>query len=95
MLARVAWEAAGEAEPLPDGVHDIGTVCPRSEETKLVLPRLSERKGYAVQEVRMPRSVTTERVFTHANYYLEIQGRPIPVKTTNAWSFQNEAIVFL
>jgi CRISPR-associated protein Cas5h len=95
MLAEVSWEAAGVAKPLPDGVHEVGTVCPRSDETKLILPRLAERKGYAVQEILMPRSVTIDRIFAHANYYLELQGRAIPVKTTHAWSFQGEAIVFL
>jgi CRISPR-associated protein Cas5h len=95
MLADVSWEATGVAEPLPDEIHEVGTVCPRSDETKLILPRLAERKGYAVQEVRMPRSVTTDRVFTHANYYLELQGRAIPVKTPHAWSFQGEVINFL
>ena len=43
----------------------------------------------------MPREVTTDRVFDHANYYLEMLGRPIPVRTRNAWSFHGEAIVFL
>ncbi len=36
-----------------------------------------------------------QRVFTHANYYLEMQGRPIPVRTNQAWTFEQEAIVFL
>jgi CRISPR-associated protein Cas5h len=95
MLARIGWESSGEAEPLPEGVHEVSTVCPRTDENKLALPRLAERKGHTVQEVRMPRAVTSDRVFTHANYYLEMQGRPIPVQTTQAWFFQGEATVFL
>jgi hypothetical protein len=43
----------------------------------------------------MPREVTADRVFTHANYYIEMNGRPMPVRTTTAWSFLGEAIVFL
>jgi CRISPR-associated protein Cas5h len=95
MTARVGLEATCEGEPLPDALHDVATVCRRSEENKLVLPRLADRPDHAVQEVRMPREVTTDRVFVHANYYLEMQGRSIPVKTANAWSFQSEAIIFL
>lgn len=95
MTARVVWEGADDGEHLADAVHEVATVCPRSDENKLVLPRLSERRDHAVQEIRMPREVTTDRVFAHANYYLEMQGRPIPVQTRNAWSFQDEEIVFL
>lgn len=95
MVARLGWEATGEGEPLPDEVHEIGTVCPKSDQNKLVLPRLADRRDHAVQEVRMPREVTIDRVFVHANYYLEMQGRSIPIRTSNAWSFQSEAIVFL
>lgn len=95
MFATFAWTASGMAESLPDGVHEVGTVCLRSDETELVFPRLSARKGYAVQEIRMPRTVTPDRVFTHANYYLELRGRALPFKTRHAWSFLDEAIVFL
>ena len=95
MIGRIGWEAAGDAEPLPEAVHEVATVCPRSDENKLVLPRLAERRNHAVHEVRMPRDVTTDRVFIHANYYLEMQGRTIPVLTPNAWSFLDEAIIFL
>lgn len=95
MLAQLEWEASGEGQPLPEDIHDVSTVCPRSNSNSLVLERLKDRRGHAVQEVRMPREVTANRVFTHANYYLEMNGRPIPVRTTTAWSFLGEAIVFL
>ena len=95
MIGRIGWETAGDAEPLPEAVYEVATVCPRSDENKLVLPRLAERRNHAVQEVRMPRDVTTDRVFVHTNYYLEMQGRSIPVLTPNAWSFLDEAIIFL
>jgi len=95
MLARLELEACGEGLPLPEGIRDIATVCPRSDNTSLALDKLKDRKGHAVQEVRMPREVTSNRIFTHANYYLEMNGRPMPVRTAAAWSFQDEAIVFL
>lgn len=95
MIAQVRWETSGQAQPLSEGIYDIHTVCPRSEGNQLALPRLLERKDHAVQEVRMPRTVSSQRVFTHANYYLEMQGRPIPVRTNQAWTFEQEAIVFL
>jgi CRISPR-associated protein Cas5h len=94
MIAQVEFGAAGEAEPLPFGVHNICTVCARSAGI-LELPRLIDRRGVAVQELRMPRTVTPDRVFQHENYYVEMQGRPIPVRTPEAWSFHGEAVVFL
>jgi CRISPR-associated protein Cas5h len=95
MLARLELEASGEGRPLPEGIHDVATVCRRSDNNSLALDRLKDRKGHAVQEVRMPREVTADRVFSHANYYLEMNGRPMPIRTATAWSFHEEAIVFL
>lgn len=95
MLARVEWGEAHDGEPLPHGVHDVATVCPRRDGNELELSQLADRQHHAVQEVRMPSDVTPDRVFVHANYYLEMQGRPIPVRTANAWSSGEEAIIFL
>jgi CRISPR-associated protein Cas5h len=94
MIAQVEFGDAGEAEPLPLAVHDVRTVCPRPA-GPLELPQLIKRQGHAVQEVRMPRTVTPDRVFQHENYYLEMEGRPVPVRTSRAWSFREEAVVFL
>jgi CRISPR-associated protein Cas5h len=95
MFARVEWQDTREGEPLRHGVHEVATVCPRRGENELVLPRLAERRQHAVQEIRMPSEVTPDRVFVHANYYLEMQGRPIPVRTATAWSLREETIIFL
>ena len=43
-----------------------------------------------VQVVRMPRDVTPDRIFSHANYLVERRGRPIPVKTSSAWRVTGE-----
>jgi CRISPR-associated protein Cas5h len=96
MLAQLESLAAGEAGPLPAGTHLIATVCPQSAGLLDVqdLARLSR----AVQELRMPRSVTPDRVFTHETYYLEMSGLTLPLCTSKpetAWSFGKETIVFL
>jgi CRISPR-associated protein Cas5h len=41
--------------------------------------------GLEIQVLRMPRAVTADRVFSHANYLVERRGRPIPVRTADAW----------
>ncbi len=38
-----------------------------------------------IQVVRMPRDVTPDRIFSHANYLVERRGRPIPIRTSSAW----------
>ncbi|MGO8746922.1 MAG: CRISPR-associated protein Cas5 [Thermoguttaceae bacterium] len=92
MIAEIEREQIREAERLPDGMHEVATVCPVEA---VELPKLERLEGLAVQEVRMPRVVTPERVFSHANYYIEMEGRPLPVRTASAWGFAGLAIVFL
>ncbi len=43
-----------------------------------------------VQVLRMPRALTEDRIFSHANYLVERQGRPIPVQTQDAWNITIE-----
>ena len=92
MIAELQREQAQEAERLPDGLHEVATVCPVND---VELPKLERLQGLAVQEVRMPRTVTPDRIFTHANYYLVMDGRPLPVRTARAWAFAGRAIAFL
>lgn len=46
----------------------------------------------ALQVIRMPREVTSDRVFSHANYLVERQGNPISVKTSQAWQLSGEGV---
>ncbi len=92
MLAHLTRVDLAEAEPLDLGRHLASTLCRKSEGT---LPSLKELEGLEVQELRMPRSVTEDRVFTQENYYLEMKGQPLPFETAGAWKFQNRVITFL
>ena len=49
----------------------------------------------AIQTLRMPRAVTPDRVFTHADYLLETRGRAIPVETAKAWKAGEDVLIFL
>jgi len=96
MIAEVRLVQNGVAEPLPPGTHPIRTVCRHS--AGQIDPSQMPSEGLAVQELRMPRSVTSERIFTHESYYLEMNGRPLPVRTREpgqAWSFGKDVIAFL
>lgn len=92
MLACLEPEVIGEAELLPAGGHEVVTICRKDA---VQLPNLSELEGLAVQEIRMPRMVTPNRIFSQENYLLEMNGRPIPVETEQAWSFVGQNITFL
>ncbi len=93
LLARLEIEARTEAAPAPEGWWDVSTVCRRDAVT-LDASRLA-RSGARVQQLAMPRAVTTVRVFSHATYLLELEGRPLPVRTAEAWTVGAEQIVFL
>ena len=93
LLANLIWLADEEASQLPAAVHEITSAV------SLERAELDASSAYsmnlAIQKLRMPRNVSIDRVFSHANYLLERDGKPIPVKTENAWQVGSERIVFL
>lgn len=82
-----------EAASLPYGSYRVNTVVPQHE-GQLDM-ELAFKEGLALQSLRMPRSVTGERIFTHASYYVERDAKPIPFITGAAWRVGNETVVFL
>jgi len=55
----------------------------------------------AILHQRMPREVTEDRVFTHADYLIERAGLPIPLRTDNAYEIRtgdpqaHKTVIFL
>lgn len=82
-----------EASSLPFGKYEISTVVPQSA-GQLDTDRIFTN-GLALQSLRMPRTVTNDRVFTHASYYVEREGRPIPLETDSAWRIGDRTVIFL
>lgn len=93
MLADVSYLGELEAEPAPPGPHDVVSVFPT--ETAEIETSAACEAGLAIQHLRMPRNVTPDRVFSHAGYALERQGRPVPVRTGAGWSVGKETVMFL
>jgi CRISPR-associated protein Cas5h len=93
MSADLVFKGRGEAVPLPDAVHRINTVLPQNcgdlDTDTMFADQL------AVNMMRMPRRVTPERVFSHANYLMECNARPVPVKTAQALQWRDKVIVCL
>ncbi|QTA80759.1 CRISPR-associated protein Cas5 domain-containing protein [Desulfonema limicola] len=93
MMADLLYKGKAEAELLKGNTYNINTVFPRNcgepdFETMF-------EQELSINSMRMPRSVTTDRVFAHAEYYMERDARPVPVKTDKAYQWKNQVIVCL
>lgn len=100
MIARLEKQHVAEAIPLPEGEHAIETLCRTDQAMPPSLKRLMELRyddgdSPAVQEIRLPCNVTADRVFSHADYFMEMNGRAVPLKTGHAWRYRNRVITFL
>ncbi|MCA9199790.1 MAG: type I-B CRISPR-associated protein Cas5 [Planctomycetales bacterium] len=93
LLANLEWEQNLTATQLGSEVQYVNSVVP------LDRCKLDSQTAYssslALHKVRMPRDVTRDRVFTHANYVLERDGQPIPVESDQAWQVGDEKVIFL
>lgn len=93
MLAEVEYLLTAEAMPLPEGKHLANSVFPQ-EDAELDWDRIFEEE-LVIHNLRMPRLVTPDRVFTHASYFMERDGQPVPVKTAKAFQTPEEVVLFL
>lgn len=93
MMADIQYLGNMPAKPLPSGLYDVSSVI-RQGKGEVHVPEILERK-LALHLLRMPRAVTSERVFTHDAYILEKDERPIPVQTSEGYEVGGKVIMFL
>jgi CRISPR-associated protein Cas5h len=93
MLAEVEYLKTAQAVPLPEGRHLIRSVFPQTD-AELDWNRIFETE-LVIHNLRMPRLVTPDRIFTHASFFIERDGRPVPVKTARAFQTPDEVVLFL
>lgn len=93
MMADLQYLGSETAKPLPSGCHEVSSVF-RQGKGEIQVPKVLER-NLALNLLRMPRSVTSERVFTHEGYILEKNGSPIPVQTSEGYEVSGKVIMFL
>lgn len=93
LLADLEYLEEVTADPLPEGLYEIRNVF-RKDEGAIDTTAACER-GVTLHILRMPRLVTSDRVFTLADYRLEHEGRPVPIHTAAAMKAGNEVITFL
>lgn len=79
LLCDVEFLACQTASRLPAGRYTVQGLCP-ADPVKLIAV-----DGLGVHLLRLPQSVSADRVFRHVPYYLEHRGQPFPVETDAAW----------
>jgi CRISPR-associated protein Cas5h len=93
MLAEVEFVDEYAAELLPSGIQLIGSIAPQ-DSGQIDTTRAADA-ALSLQSLRMPVSVTEDRVFNHRTYWLERSGQPFPFKTDVAWRAGSEIFIFL
>jgi CRISPR-associated protein Cas5h len=94
MLASIEHVSDETLTPLPDGMHRVRSVVRPDGPTRLAVDAvLGER--LRVLSLSLPRTVTEDRRFTHASYFVAPDGGSLPVHTASAWQSEMGAVMFL
>jgi CRISPR-associated protein Cas5h len=92
MIARLDLVGEGSAAVLPAGSEVSCASVARRDVASLEGRRTLEASGnggpLAILPQRMPREVTEDRVFMHADYLIERSGLPIPMRADNAYEIR-------
>jgi CRISPR-associated protein Cas5h len=94
MLASVEHLSDETLTPLPEGLHSVRSVVHHEGPTRLAIDAVLG-ENLKVLSLSLPRTVTEERRFTHASYFVARDGGPLPVHTGSAWQSSTGAVMFL
>jgi len=76
-----------------EGLYPLG--CVVAAGTATVDAAAVVRERLQVISLGMPRAVSNDRRFEHAQYFVERRGRPIPCRTAAAWRGESGVLTFL
>jgi len=93
MMAELVYLGTDEVTFLAEGSYYVNSVFPHENGT-LDMDRIFEDK-LVIHSLRMPRTVTPDRVFSHTNYFMERDVRAVPVSTSHAIKVNNNVLMFL
>ena len=93
MSAELKFIANSPGKQLPEATHLVNSIFPK-DCGEMDVDSMYEA-NLSVNSMRMPRSVSPDRVFSHAQYFMERNARPVPVKTSKSFQWQDEVIVCL
>lgn len=94
MPARLELIAEGTATALPPAseVSCTSVVCREGTilDGRRTVESSANGQALAILPQRMPRTITEDRIFTHADYLIERSGLPIPLRADNAYKVRTE-----
>jgi len=93
MMADLVYTDTAHATPLANDFHHVSTVFPKESGNPDTDRMFAEK--LCLNMMRMPCAVSGERVFTHRDYYMEKDARPVPVKTDQAFQWKDQKIICL
>ena len=93
MMADIEYLGLNDCSLLPEGIYDIQSVFPQ-DTGALDMEQIFERE-LVINSLQMPRSVTSDRIFSHCTYFAERDARVIPVNTEQAYKSDNKVLMFL
>lgn len=94
MPADVKYLETVAFKKLSRGSYAVQSMIPQDGDMELDINNVYEQ-GLSLHLVRMPRTVTTDRVFTHRSYIVEKNNLPIIVKTREAYLAGGKVLMFL
>jgi CRISPR-associated protein Cas5h len=93
MLADIEYLGSNECFLMPKGVYNIASVFQQTS-GELDMEQVFERK-LVIHQLRMPQSVTSDRIFHHAIYFVESNAKTVPITTDYAYRVGDKVIMFL
>ncbi len=93
MMADIEYLDSEDGSLLPKGTYDVTSIF-QQDLGEIDIKRAFQQQ-LAIHQLRMPKSVTPDRVFHHANYLTERDARPIPVITERAYRVSDRIVMFL
>ena len=93
LLADLEYMETVTVGKLPPGDYEIQGLI-RQDQAKLDIEAMYGN-NLSINMLRLPRQVTTDRVFSHAPYLFETNGRKVKLKTDAAYSDGERAWMFL
>lgn len=93
MIANIEYLGSPMCFHLPKKIYDIQSVFQQGAGS-LDIEQIF-KKELTIHLLQMPRTVTSNRVFSHCRYIVELKSKPIPVNTNQAYKVGDKKIMFL
>jgi CRISPR-associated protein Cas5h len=93
MIADIEYLGTNECNLLPKGIYNVQSVF-KQKAGILKTEKIFEEE-LVIHSLQMPRTVTVDRVFSHSAYFVERDGRAVPVETDQAYKVGDKVLMFL